>query len=314
MKIEHLDPTTLRPHRLRAQIPEPQDGVEWDAFIENFRDGGVEAMPAVIVSNGNKVIKGWRRVLAARRLQWPKIPVLIVPDDNATTHFFEAWFGSRKMTAATMVRFHGRHLLEYARSSENRRLRLIQSNVTTSGRRVEYPKLSRGGKDQTLFTGRHCDTEEAPADTYSSLRTALGVNRNSFYTGLALARILDDPESVELLDLLKRGRRPHTPAAILQLQAELRAEYDPKLESGEMSVWSVRSAIGSRLITEDRERPAGVALQLDFWAAHLHPMTSAMHKWKEVPAEVRVRVINDIRTLINTLPDADRMALLEGVK
>ena len=305
-KTETRDPQDLRRHRLRAQIPEPGDNEEWEAFIENFRDAGVEAMPPILVTHGNKVLKGWRRVLAARRLQWEKVPCRVIEEADAPAVMFESWLGQRPMSAATKIRFFAKFFKDYVDTIEERRLRRIEGKKETSGRKVELPAGSR--------SGNHCDTVDAPSDSYNSLRLALGVGRNCFYSGLALARILDEPNSVELIDLLKRGRRKTDPGSIVQLQAELRAEYDPQLESGEMSVWSVRSAIGSRIVTEDRDRPVGAAAQLEFWANHIHPLMSAMQKWKQVPAEVQQRVKSDLRTLLNRLPEADRDEIFNAIK
>ncbi|HMP82761.1 MAG TPA: hypothetical protein PKA41_08685 [Verrucomicrobiota bacterium] len=207
----------------------------------------------------------------------------------------ESLFGQRDMSRGAKVYFTLPLLEDYTVAAEKRRLSNLRQNRKTNEKPLILPKCS------------DCTSE----DDAASIAERLGVGLRTFFQAKELRQTLHDPRCSWLAEQsgLKAGS-----ADLVKLQASLRAEFEPQLVSGEKGLWFVNSAIAGRLTTADKERNAGDAAQLDFWAGHLHPLMSAVQTWKKVPREVRQRVINDLRGLLRRLPEDDRTAILEGLE
>ena len=77
MKTENRDPNQLKPHKLVAAMHRPsKDSDEWAAFVENIRENGIR-MPIRILPDGT-VVDGETRRLAAKALQLPTVPCVVV--------------------------------------------------------------------------------------------------------------------------------------------------------------------------------------------------------------------------------------------
>jgi hypothetical protein len=72
------DPQNLRPHPAIKAMPRwAKESPGWRAFVDDIRERGI--IHPIQITAHDVVLDGWTRCLAARALQLPEVPVVLVP-------------------------------------------------------------------------------------------------------------------------------------------------------------------------------------------------------------------------------------------
>ena len=242
--IETRDPHQIRTrHPLhKVHVPPPdKKSAEWVAFLETVRNDG-RIRVAISITKDGQVIDGWWRREAAHDLQLDGIPCVVVDDGEAALLIVETLTARKQMTRGAAVYLALGMLADYAVASEARRLR-NKSSQRTTGEKPLTPKVSGTGQ------------REEGSVRYLAERWGCG--RDAVAQAINVRAHLHDSATfaawVKQLDpKLPKGGLP-------ELQASLRAEFEPLLFNGEKSLWTILQAAAGRLSTEDKPKPGGAS-------------------------------------------------------
>ena len=233
----------LNPPPLLARLPGvDRNDPAWASFSENVHAAGPDRIPPIFIA-GSLVLDGRRRVAAAQDWQWPEIRCLEVPEDQAALIATETLLGQRSLTRGAKMYLALALMPEYVKALEARR----QANL----------KYGRKTGEKPLSTLNESKLSFVIDDPRADLCARLGV-------------------SAEVWKLARRV------ATLFAERPETKAQWEPKLLSGERNLWNVLSGSGGQRATKDRERPVNSVHQLERFNCALEPMVRAVKPWSRI--------------------------------
>ncbi len=276
MKIEIRDPQDLRLHALHKKyIPEPDKGAsrtgqeaEWHAFVDSIRAGGI-IEPLIITPDG-QVMSGGRRWRAAKQLQLVEIPCIVRSEESAALIIVETLLHRRQMTRGAAIYLALGLLKEFVEAAESRRLANLRRGTKTGENPLKLPKSQSG-------------TSGTVDETVDELCARFGVSRTEFY----------------------RARQVRE---IFEKHADIKAEWEPKLLSGDKNLWNVLSAVGGAGADQSK-RAEGVAssqLMLAF-----DPLEQQGKLWDTLTTDTRDKILDKWRATASKIPAKLRTAIIE---
>lgn len=269
------DPAELRLHPLQKHIPDPvKDSPEWVSFIEGWQNGGLAAMlgcPIIITTEG-LIMDGGRRWRAARQLGWPEMPCIVMAEHEAASFIVDSVLGQRNLPRGTKV-----YLV----------LSLIPDFVTSSERR-RMENLKRGKMGQNpLFVPKPSDWASGKEkDSIKALCQRLGVGREAYRLAVNVRQLFEQ-------------------------YPEYKAALEPKLLSGEKSLWNVASYIGGATADQTPRDPAKERSQLELFGNSFETLGKAAKSWGRFAPQSQAMVLQSARNLAATLPPDLRAALAD---
>jgi ParB-like chromosome segregation protein Spo0J len=106
-------------------------------------------------------------------------------------------------------------------------------------------------------------------------------------------------------------KRANQVREIFAQHADIKAEWEPKLLSGEKNLWNVLSAVGGAG-TDQSGRGAGVErAQLEFWESPFSGLQHALPAWKKLDDDRRSAVLDEWRKTAKKLPADLRAGMKE---
>jgi hypothetical protein len=106
-------------------------------------------------------------------------------------------------------------------------------------------------------------------------------------------------------------RRAKQVQEIFSNHPDIRAEWEPKLLSGEKNLWNVLSAVGGAGADQSKRGDGVAAAQLEFWNSPFDGLKNALPAWTKLDEEKREAVLNDWRKTAKKLPQDLRDGMRE---
>jgi len=285
-EIKFLDPgpkpadgqPVLRRHPLNAKLmPEPvPHSPEWGSFKIGLSAAGPERIPALLVTEDGLIVDGKRRWLAARELQWTKVPCQICDEAEAALVIIDSFCGQRSLDLGAKAYISIMGEKEYIKAAEHRRLGNLRRGAKTIEKPLIFPAPNHYGTPNAEFADR------------------IGVSLPTF-------EVADLCPKLEVLRLY---------------QAEKRAEMEPEILSGSRTIWQVRQSIAGWLPEMQERKGAGPAAnaQLELWDNTFESVTKAASTWEGLDEDGRESVIKSWRRTIKKMPEGLREALREQLE
>lgn len=108
-------------------------------------------------------------------------------------------------------------------------------------------------------------------------------------------------------ETLKRARQVRD---IFEKNPDIKAEWEPKLLSGDKNLWNVLSAVGGAGANQSGRDDGVAQAQMEFWDSPFSQLAHAAPAWKKLDDERRAGVLEDFRKAAKKLPED----LREGMK
>lgn len=305
LKIEWFDPGTkpadgqpaLRRHPLQKFIPEPvKESPEWAAFKVGLSAVGPEGIPPLVITADGQIMDGKRRWLAARELQWTKVPCLIRDEADAALIMMDSLFGQRDLDRGTKAYIAISMQGEYVKSAENRRL----GNLKRGTKTLEFP----------LFSPKHSDCASGGDD----LADRIGCHRNVVVAAADIFRLFHDPKCEGWKSFYGDGAQAKMPplAKLQELQKHYREEYEPLLLTGEKTIWKIRPAIAGALpVHQENNTRQPEQAELKLWDDSLASVGKLAPTWDKLTETNQRDVLATWRRTVKKLPQALRAVLKE---
>lgn len=285
--MEQRNPLDLTLIRFRKNEPEP-DKTEpgWEAFVESIREEGVR-QPLDVTKDG-QVIHGRRRWFAARILKLDRVPIIVRDEADAFVIHMEALILREHLTKEAAFYKFIPCLDEFMKSVNDRRLKNLKKGPI-------FP-MSR----------------TATSETHQLLQMRLGLKKDTYFRVIRVWNLFNNADCQVLKDFY-RTANAICPGAdqLRRLQAEFKAELEPKFISGEKSAWNVLSFAGGALPEIQDKKQSPEQLQFAFWKSPFESLRKATPAWKKLPAETREAALNDWRDTVATMPPDLREHMME---
>ncbi len=285
-KIERRDPAELRLHRLQKHIPAPvKDSAEWNAFKDDLLATGPEGIAPLFITKDGQIMDGGWRWRAAKELQWDGINCIVRPEEDAAAIIVETLLHRKQMTRGAVVYLALSVLNEFIEAAERRRLHNLKTGKKT--------------RETTLMPSN------SASGNIGVLCEKWGVSRDTFERARTVRALLHDDSCRALAELCKKtNSKVPGPAELGELQAKLRAEFEPALLCGEKNLWNVVSGIAGKLPGNQAHREQGVqAAQLDLFTDGFAALReNAPKAWNRLGEEKRESVIEEWRKTAKALP------------
>lgn len=266
MNIEPRDPKSLKRHPLhKAHVPAPDKQTpEWKAFADTVHANGKVAGPIRGTKDGF-VVDGWWAREAACDWQFLEVPYELVADDQAALIIVESLTARKQMTRGATVYLALGLLPEYAKAAEGRRVRNHIAKRTTN--------------EQAFAAKEVSSTRQSPGSV-RYLAERWGCNHQTVHQATLVRSHLHD---LKIFSAWLKSIEVKAPAdKHAQLQADLRAEFEPLLFNGEKSLWTVLQAAAGRLTTKDQ--PKHAAEQLELFQSGLRSVITRVLKLDDLAA------------------------------
>ena len=308
-KITYYDPGTkppdgqpvLKRHPLNAKyIPEPAaHSPEWGAFKIGLSAAGPQGIPPLVITPDGLIMDGKRRWLAARELQWDKVPCLVREEKEAGLIILDSLLGQRDLDRGTKAYIAVTMATDYISSAENRRL----SNLKDGKKTLENP----------LFRPNHVEHGSGGYLCNPELADRIGVALPTLETAVSIFRLFHHPKAEGWKSLFTGGAAPKV-EELLKLQKEFREELEPEILAGIRTIWQVRQAIAGRIA--DQHGPKDhlpVQAELALWDTSFEGLSKAAPAWSKLGAEGKEAVIKHWGRIVKKMPDDLREALKEAL-
>jgi hypothetical protein len=109
-------------------------------------------------------------------------------------------------------------------------------------------------------------------------------------------------------ETFNRARQVHE---IFAAQPEVKAEWEPRLLSGEKNLWNVLSAVGGAGADQSKREQGVERAQLEFWNSPFDDLKSAAPAWAKLDEKKRDQVLKDWRKTALKLPHELRAGMKE---
>ena len=131
-----------------------------------------------------------------------------------------------------------------------------------------------------------------------------------------MASNLPNPETARALaqkfgvskETIQRARQV---CDIFKKSPDIRAEWEPKLLSGDKNLWNVLSAVGGAGADQSKRDDGVAAAQLQFWDSPFDALKNAVPAWTKLDEEKRELVLADWRKTAKKLPQDLRDGMRE---
>ena len=273
------DPADLRLHPLHKKyLPEPdKESAEWLSFVDGQSAAGPDGIPEIFITHDGQIMEGGRRWRAAKQLAWREIRCRIRPVEDAAALIVESLLGQRNMQRCAKVYIALTLLPEFVESAEYRRLEHLRKGIKT----LEKPLKAISSSNSTKSPGR-----PAEEDSLRSLAEKFGVGKDTVRRGL------------QVVELFAKN-------------ADLKAEWEPKLLAGEKNLWNVLSAVGGAGADQSKRTDGVIAAQLDFWNSPFDGLKNAAPAWTKLDEDKREEVLDAWRKTAKKLPQDLRDGMRE---
>lgn len=270
MSHQTRDPQTLRPHPAIKAMPRWDKGsTDWRGFIDDIREHGIRH--PVQVTHDGVVVDGWTRVIAARDLQLPAVPVVEVSAAEATEIIVREMCLRRNLTKGQRAYLTWPLLKPLAAELEARHIEGLKSGKIATLPATFADSIGKGRK------GRVDD----------ALAARIGVSGDLLRQAEELHAIFDGTR------FSLSGQRITTPAD------DLRRYWEPRILDLEkpIGLGAVIQGIAGKESTEGREKGVSAATQMDLFADGIGALSTAFSapRWTKTPAEIRDRLLTDFR-------------------
>ncbi|MDR3457987.1 MAG: ParB N-terminal domain-containing protein [Verrucomicrobiae bacterium] len=269
-KTETRDPQDLKLHPLhKKHIPQPDTtGAEWASFVEDIRSGGI-VDPLAITPDG-LIMSGGRRWAAAKQLQLTEVPVVVRPDGEAVLIIISTLIQRRHMTRGAAIYLALGMMPEFIAAAEIRRLANLRKGVKTPENPLKSPKP---------------DQAASGPETVEELCTRWGISRDTYDRAVKVRKIFADPK-----------------------KEDFKKAWEPKLMSGEASLWNVISADCGE-DTDQSGRQEGIVLtQLELAFERIGKHASA---WGDLKEGQREEILIKWRATAAMIPKPLRKTIIE---
>jgi len=275
----HRDPLDLRLHPLAAIPRWGKDTAEWDAFIRDIASHGVQH-PVIILHDGT-VVDGWTRVLAARALQLPTVPVSVIHPETAIETILRELLLRRNL-AKSQLAYAAYPLIAPAhQEAVARKLSTFEQNFRNPLQTSEVHSV-------------HCRDEKGGVEAISA---RFGISRRLFFQAADIHKTFSEhPELRE------------------QFEPSI---YDPEHPAG---LGAVLAGIGSLLAQRRREsagvvhpggRPGERARQLELFTQTIQDVISRWEYWQKFDEDTRSAHWRAVRAKAAELPADQCLDLAE---
>jgi len=276
-EVIQKDTKSLRPHKLRRHFPAiDKEAGDWIALTDSVGAGGIQ-QPLLITADGFIVDGVWRWE-SAKDWQFAQVPCQVVPEELAAVIIAESLVCRKQMTRGATVYLMMPIIQEIVTSAEFRRLENLKA-----GRKTNEIEL----KPQHFSMSSNW-TSGAPAESVRGLCFRWGIGKTTFYSARQVYAWLNEGDFAALRKLhADMGLAIPSPAALRQLQEDLREDFEPALLTGEKNLWNVESGIKGRLTGGEHQPPQQ---QLELFGSALESLATRAARFNHpagVAAEVR---------------------------
>lgn len=303
-EIKFLDPgpkpadgqPVLKRHPLNSKLmPEPVlHSAEWGAFKVGLSAAGPERIPPLLITKDGQIVDGKRRWLAARELQWTKLPCLICDEAEAALVIIDSFCGQRSLDlgAKAYISISGER--DYIKAAEHRRL----GNLRRGSKTIEKPLIFSNHNPCGSANPEYADR--------------IGVSFRTLEDAASVYRLFYDPKCDGWQAFYNNfpGLCPKL-EVLKQYQAEKRAEMEPEILSGARTIWQVRQAIAGWLPEMQARKGAGPVAnaQLELWDSTFESVTKAASAWEKLDTDSQESVLKSWRRTFKKMPESLLAAL-----
>lgn len=290
----------LKRHPLNAKfMPEPAvHSPEWGSFKIGMDAAGPEGIPPLVITKDGLIIKGKRRWLAARELQWTKVPCVVRDEAEAALIMMDSLLGQRSLQRGNKAYICILMIKEYISSAEHRRFANLKRGAKTIEKPILFPKAHNEPSGVDLSNPEIADR--------------IGVSIATFKRAASIYRLFYDPKCDGWREIYKNHQDACPKLEVLrELQAKWKAEMEPEILSGERTITQVLQAVSGSL-EEFQKKPKGQEQpELDLWGDSLGALRDAAPKWSKLSEENREWVLKQWRLTVRNLPEELQEALRE---
>ena len=281
------DPQTLRSHPAIKAMPRwPKAGEEWRAFVEDIRDNGMRH-PVLVTADG-LVVDGWTRVMAARDLQLPVVPVEEVAATEAFQIIMREMCLRRNLTKGQRAYLAWPMFKPLAAELEAKRIEALKT-----GRACTLPTTAN-----SVGSGPDNRVEDA-------LGSQIGVSGEL----LRQARTLHEVFSGE--------RRKVATRTLQTPPEELRAFWEPRILDLEqpMGLGLVLKGLAGKDATEGEPKGVSPITQLGFFEDGLSALNTvfAPDRWARTEGKFRERIVTNFRLAAAAWPADVRRQIAQAL-
>ena len=239
------DTKSLRPHKLRRHFPAiDKEAGDWIALTDSVGAGGIQQ--ALLITADGFIVDGVWRWESAKDWQFAQVPCQVVPEELAAVIIAESLICRKQMTRGATVYLMMPIVQEVVTSAEFRRLENLKAGRKTNEIELKPQHFSMSSNS----------TSGAPAESIRGLCFRWGVGKDTFYKAQSVYAWLHEADFAALRKLhTDMGLPIPSPAALRQLQEDLRSDFEPALLTGEKNLWNVESGIKGRLTGGEHQPP-----------------------------------------------------------
>jgi hypothetical protein len=233
-KIVSADPTELGIHPLAKRLP--RWSKEDDGFInlvEDIRERGIDQ--PLLIDSENRILDGVERQKAAKQLQLKEVPVCLVPHGQELAVILQNLVARKHWTKGQLayITFH-----------------LIQPMLDESKKR-QFANLKNA---KTPINSRECR-----GDTLEDLAASLGFSKPLYFRAQRIHEAFrESDEAIKAWEV----EHPNEPEDSSARPEDLRAKFEPRILSGELSLEAVLKGLGGLAATKGQEKPESEQLEL----------------------------------------------------
>ena len=243
MNVVMRDPAKLHLHPLRSHFPKIDiEAADWIALTKSVNAGGVQ-QPILIVEP-SLIVDGHWRWQSAKDWQHKEIPCVVVKPQEAACLIAETLICRKQMTRGATVYLMMPIMREVATSAEFRRLENVKAGRVTG---------------ENVLNPQHFEVRSNSSPEGESIRTLSfrwGIDPKTFRVARNVWGWLHEADFAALRKLhTDMGLAIPSPAALRQLQEDLREDFEPALLTGEKNLWNVESGIKGRLTGGEHQPP-----------------------------------------------------------
>lgn len=274
-KIEFRDPAELTVHPVAKKLPSWSKSDErFFSLVEDVRDRGID-QPLKIDAEG-RILDGRECWRAAKQLQLAEVPVVVVPAEQCLAVILHSLVNRKHYTKGALAYVAYPLLSPVLEESRKRQVSNLKSGKT--------PENSRESIQSTL--GR----------TVEEFASALGFGRDLFFQARNLHTLFDSS------DVALAGWEAEHPHGGEGKPTDLRAEFEPRLLSGEIGLGAAIAGIAGQSSTKGRGRPESEQLLL-FEDAWDKLQVRACRDWDSFDQGTKRQLAEKIKSTVLNLPE-----------